>query len=165
MEIIFFSNNIEMDTPQKIRVSYTDENDKARIISILPEQVPFYNKWRQTKEEIENGKWKGENRRKAYECLEKCVKKFTYQKTKDEPIICECGCEVIRSQLSRHRGTAKHEKMLEAIATPQEPREPREPAVIKDTDKICECGQVVSKANYARHINGNRHSKYMQNRN
>ena len=154
-----------MDTPQKIRVSYTDENDKARIISILPEQVQFHKRWREIKEIVESGRLSDEKRERARENMVKCIKLFTYQKTKDEPITCECGCEVIRSQLSRHRATAKHEKMLESIETPREPREPREPAVITDTDKICECGQVVSKANYARHINGNRHAKYMQNRN
>lgn len=152
-----------METPQKIQVAYTDANDKNHIISILPEQMPFYNKWRKTKEEIENGRWKGENREKAYECMEKCIKAFTYQKSKDEYIKCECGCDIMRCQMARHRATAKHDKMMEALEASQLPKPP--PPPISDTDRMCECGKVVSKANYARHIQGNQHAKLMLLRN
>jgi hypothetical protein len=150
-----------METPQKTRIAYTDENGMNRVISILPEQMPFYIKYQKTKEEIENGRWKGENREKAYECLEKCIAGFTYQKSKDEPMECECGAIINRCVIARHRATAKHLKQMEAL---KQDENPKEPIQLADTDKICECGQVVSKANYARHLIGNRHAKYMQNR-
>lgn len=143
---------------EKTRISYTDADDKTHTISILPEQVKYYDRWRQIKQEIDSGKWKGENRQKAYAAMEKCVKLFTYQKTKDEHIECECGCSIMRCQMARHRATAKHAKQLEALNVEETPKEP---FVMANTDKICECGQVVSKANYARHIEGNRHAKYM----
>ena len=148
-----------MDPQIKTRVSYTDEDGKERIISILPEQMPFYEKWRKTKEEIENGRWKGENRQKAYECMEKCLKRFTYQVSKDLPMKCECGIIVNTCVIARHRATNKHAKMMQALEESKKPKPP--PSPIAETDKLCECGKIVSKANYARHIQGNQHSKLM----
>jgi len=144
---------------EKIRISYTDENANEHKISILPEQMPYYKRWREIKQEIDSGKWKGENREKARAAMEKCIKLFTYQKTKDEPVICDCGLSIMRCHMARHKNTAKHAKQLEAVNIEEKPKEPIQ---IADTDKICECGQVVSKANYARHIDGNRHAKYME---
>ena len=152
-----------MDTPQKIRVSYTDENDKARIISILPEQVQFHKRWREIKEIVESGRLSDEKRERARENMVKCIKLFTYQKSKDEYITCECGCELMKCQMARHRATLKHSKIMEALEASQMPKPP--PAPIANTDKLCECGKVVSKANYARHVEGNQHAKLMLLRN
>jgi len=144
---------------EKTRISYTDENDKTHITSILPEQMPYYKRWREIKEIVESGRLSDEKRERARENMEKCVKLFTYQKTKDEPVICDCGLSIMRCHMARHKNTAKHTKQLEAVNIEEKPKKPIQ---IADTDKICECGQVVSKANYARHIDGNRHAKYME---
>lgn len=145
---------------EKIRISYTDAaNDKTHIISILPEQVKFYDRWREIKEIVESGRLNREKALRARENMEKCVNLFTYQKTKDEHIECECGCSIMRCQMARHRATSKHTKQLEALNIEETPKEP---FVMADTDKMCECGHIVSKANYARHIDGNRHAKYME---
>lgn len=152
-----------MEPPQKTTVSYTDDDGKVRHTSILPEQLQYYDRWRKIKHALESNKLNSGQRQKAYDEMDKCVKLFTYQKSKDEPTTCDCGCVVIRSQLARHRATAKHTKQLEALNQEQEEEEmPRQPIQIADTDKICECGQVVSKANYARHLKGSRHAKYIQ---
>ena len=143
---------------EKIRISYTDANDKEHHPSILPEQLKYYDRWREIKEIVESGRLKEEKALRARENMEKCIKLFTYQKTKDERIECECGISVIRCQMARHRATSKHTKQLEALNIEEKPKEP---FVMADTDKMCECGHIVSKANYARHIEGNRHAKYM----
>lgn len=148
-----------METPQKTRVTYVDSAGKYHIISILENQVKFYNRWREIKIEIESDKWKGDNLIKAQNCMDKLVKKFTYQIQKDEYINCECGCEIMRCQMARHRETAKHNKIMELIS---ETRMKTEPVEIADTDILCECGQVVSKANYKRHTEGSRHQKSME---
>jgi hypothetical protein len=147
---------------QKTRISYIDEDCKSRIITISNELLPYYDKWRKTKEEIENGRWNGANREKAYDCMEKCLAKFTYQSSKDEPIKCECGAIINRCVIARHRTTTKHIKQMKVLEE-QNPEEPTE-IVIEKTDKMCECGQIVSKAHYARHIMSSRHNKYMESK-
>lgn len=150
-----------MEPPQKTKVSYTDDDGKNRVISILPEQIQYYDRWRKIKQGLENGKWNAENRQKAYDAMEKCLKLFACQKSNYVAMTCECGATVNRGVIARHRATTKHSKRMEQLEKEEMPTEPIE---LADTDKICECGQIVSKANYARHLIGSRHAKHMVNK-
>lgn len=146
-----------MDSQPKFCAAYTDHDGRERYISILPNQVPAYDKWRKTKEELANGKWKGENLVKAVKCMEKCYNIFTYQIEKDLPIACECGCMITKCTMARHRATSKHKKLMEA-----KPTESSAPVKLAETDMVCECGMIVSKANYSRHLKNSRHMKAME---
>ena len=148
-----------MDPLQKITVSYIDENDKVRIISILPEQVSYHKRWREIKEIVESGRLSDEKRQRARENMVKCIKLFTYQVEKDLPIKCECGCMITRCTMARHRATSKHRKLMESKPTPSTPTPP---VPIAETDILCECGMIVSKANHARHIKNARHLKALE---
>jgi len=39
--------------------------------------------------------------------------KEKHQKYMLEAIVCECGCKVMRSNISKHRKTVKHTKMMD----------------------------------------------------
>ena len=39
--------------------------------------------------------------------------KEKHQKYMLEPIECECGCKVMRSNISKHKKTSKHKKMMD----------------------------------------------------
>jgi len=147
-----------MDPQPKYCAAYTDLDGKNRFISLtLPKQIAAYEKWRKTRDELDNGRWKGENIQKAVACMNKCYNIFTYQMEKDLPVECECGCSVIKSQFARHRATSKHKKLMEAKPTPSSP-----PVALAETDMVCECGMIVSKANYSRHLKNTRHMKAME---
>jgi hypothetical protein len=146
-----------METPQKFCAAYTDLDGRERYISILPNQVAAYDKWRKTRDELANGKWKGENLAKAVACMNKCYNLFTYQMDKDLPIECECGCLIIKCAMARHRATNKHKKLMEAKPTSSSPS-----VTLAETDILCECGMIVSKANYSRHVKNSRHLKAME---
>jgi hypothetical protein len=147
-----------MESQPKYCAAYTDLDGKNRFITLtLPKQIQAYEKWRKTRDEIENGKWKGDNLVKAVKCMEKCYDIFTYQKEKDLPMECECGCMITRCTMARHRATSKHKKLMESKPTAASP-----PVALAETDLVCECGMIVSKANYSRHIKNSRHLKAME---
>lgn len=145
-----------MNPQKKELVSYTDDNGRDRFISLLPEQMKYYDNWRRIKTAIERGKLTDERRELAYENLEKCIKIFTYQVGKDEIVDCECGCKITKCTIARHRATKKHSKLMDAI---ENPPSPSPPAVVLETDMMCDCGMIISKANYARHIKNSRHTR------
>lgn len=147
-----------MDPQPKYCAAYTDLDGINRHISILPDQVVAYDKWRKTRDELANERWKGENIQKAVKCMEKCYEIFTYQMEKDLPMECECGCIITRCTVARHRATSKHKKLMESKPTAASP-----PVALAETDLVCECGMIVSKANYSRHIKNSRHVKAMEN--
>jgi hypothetical protein len=150
-----------MESQKKITVSYTDDKDKVHIISILPEQASYHKRWREIKEIAESGRLSAEKRERAYENMEKCIKLFTYQAEKDLPIVCECGCQVMKCHLAKHKVSPKHYKLMDAI---ENPPAPKPPVAMSNTDIVCECGMIVSKANYARHIKNSRHIKALENK-
>ena len=150
-----------MESQKKITVSYTDDKEKVHTISILPEQASYHKRWREIKEIVESGRLSAEKRERGRENMEKCIKLFTYQIDKDKPIDCECGCQVTKCQLARHRATSKHEKLMELKNNPPAPKPP---VAMSNTDIVCECGMIVSKANYARHIKNSRHIKALENK-
>lgn len=153
-----------MENSDKILISYTDDKEKVHVVHIAKEYEHIYKEWLKVKSELDKGancKWKGEQRQKAYDALERYSKKFTYQIDKDKPIDCECGCQVTKCQLARHRATSKHEKLMELKNNPPAPRPP---VAMSNTDIVCECGMIVSKANYARHIKNTRHIKALENK-
>jgi hypothetical protein len=152
----------KMENSDKILISYTDENERVHVVHIAKQYEYIYKKWLEVKSELDKGancKWKGEQRQKAYDALEKYSKKFTYQIDKDKPIDCECGCQVMKCHLARHKVSPKHYKLMDAI---ENPPAPRQPVAMSNTDIVCECGMIVSKANYARHIKNSRHIKALQ---
>lgn len=147
-----------MDPQTKYCAAYTDLDGRNRFITLtLPKQIQAYEKWRKTRDELENGKWKGDNLVKAVKCMEKCYDIFTYQMEKDLPMQCECGCVITRCTMARHRETSKHKKLMESKPTKTSP-----PVALAETDLVCECGMIVSKANYSRHIKNSRHLKAME---
>lgn len=147
-----------MDPQQNYCAAYTDLDGRNRFMTLVtPEQIKAYEKWRNTRDELANGRWKGENLVKAVKCMEKCYSIFTYQIQKDLPMECECGCMITRCTMARHRATGKHKKLMETKETPASP-----PVALAETDMMCECGVIVSKANYSRHIKNSRHLKAME---
>jgi len=77
---------------------------------------------------------------------------------KSEVILCECGCEVTRGQISTHKKTKKHLEFIELVQNKDN--------IKADTiDKVvCECGyQVVKKDDgLARHKKSKKHIRLME---
>ena len=88
---------------------------------------------------------------------------------KSERVVCECGCQVTKGTLPKHRRTEKHQLFMSSkdkkdVAKDVEPE-------VKDDDNqqfnvkapaICECGVKYTMGNQAKHLRTMKHANLMK---
>jgi len=91
--------------------------------------------------------------------LRQAIIKKEYQEANrakaSEKIICECGASVSRRNISAHRKTDRHLKLMRG-----------EPTKVDRSKKMtCECGASVRHSDIARHRTSDKHAKLMEEQN
>ena len=74
----------------------------------------YYEIWRENNKEKKseyNSTYRLNNIDKVNEAVRKCREKY------DKKITCECGCEIRKYDMIRHKKTKKHIKFIESITT------------------------------------------------
>ena len=94
------------------------------------------------------------NMKKAYR--DKCREEINEKQ--NEVVICECGCESARGNLSRHHKSKMHQSLMAKLH-----EQTHQDALIEQPPNktLCKCGCSVSSKNFNVHIKGGKHLKLM----
>lgn len=143
-EAEYISNNICVN---KTMPYVSPEQQKENMKKYLEQNKEIIRQKDQARHKI----WYQKSKEKVAEKYQK--NKLQIQEKAKKMIICECGAEVMKCQMARHKKTDKHSKLLKIQTQSNE---------IPDNMFLCECGDIGMKYHFARHKKSEKHVKFVQ---